>query len=339
MLLNPADKKPKDFSFLDIGQYGSVVEKESYESFSALLDDFYKKRDAAERMRQKSQDIQKTVANALSRAAKKLNAQQLELKEAKGRERLKLFGDLVMANLYRLSKGEKSLEAENYYEDPPAPVAIPLDERLTPAQNAQKYYKDYARAKNKEKYLTEQIRAGQEEIAYLETIFESLGRAENERELNEIRQELAQNGSVAPKKAQREKGKKQKQNEPTQPMKFVSDDGFTILVGKNNLQNDRLTLKTAAKQDLWLHTKNIPGSHTVIFSQGKAIPPQTVTQAAVLAATYSKAKNSHQVPVDYTVIKNVKKPSGAKPGMVIYDHYETAVVSPDEGLAERLRAK
>jgi predicted ribosome quality control (RQC) complex YloA/Tae2 family protein len=336
MLMSPGDKKPKDFSFLNIYQYGTIISQKTYDSFSVLLDDFYEKRDAAERIRQKSQDVLKIINNAISRASKKMNIQKSELVEAKNRDRLKTYGDLIMANLHLLSKGMKSCQVENFYEPELPLISINLDDRLTPAQNAQKYYREYAKARTKEKYLTEQIQTAQSDILYLESILESLEKAENEREFSEIRGELKEAGYINAKKSH-EKGRKIKKSTPTQPMKFLSDDGYTILIGKNNLQNDRLTMKMASKYDLWLHTKNFPGSHTVVVSQGQEIPPRTITQAAILAATFSKAKASHQVPVDYTAVKNVKKPSGAKPGMVIYDHYETAIVTPDENLVQRLR--
>lgn len=338
MLLNPMDKRPKDFSFINIYQYGTMVQEQVYDSFSKLLDEYYERRDAAERMRQKSQDVLKIITNAVSRSSKKLNAQQVELEEAKKREHLKIYGDLIMANLYHLEKGMKACQLENYYDAEAAPVTVALDERLTPSQNAQKYYKEYTKAKTKEKYLSVQIQTAQNDLMYLETVFDNLAKAENEREFSEIRRELQETGYITAKRSE-EKGKKNKKSLPTQPMKFLSDDGFTIMVGKNNLQNDRLTLKMASKYDLWFHTKNIPGSHTVIFSLGKEITQTAIQQAAILAATFSKAKASYNVPVDYTSVKNVKKPSGAKPGMVIYDHYETAIVSPNENLATRLRQK
>ena len=336
MLIESAGNKAKDFSFQNILQYGTMMQEITYESFSVLLDHYYEKRDKDERVRQKTQDILKVVNNAISRTAKKYNLQKTELMQARDRGQLKLYADLIMANLHQMEKGMETIRVQNYYSEDLAEVEIPLDNRLSPSQNAQKYYKEYAKAKTREAYLVEQIRQADTDIDYLESVLENLLKAENEREFLEIRDELSSQGYIK-KKRQTGKNNKTKAQAQTQPMKFCSDDQYTILVGKNNLQNDRLTLKTASKYDLWLHTKAIAGSHTVIVSQGGEIPLRTITQAAILAATYSKAKTSRNVEVDYTVIKNVKKPAGAKPGMVIYDPYETAVVNPDEDLAKRLR--
>lgn len=213
-------------------------------------------------------------------------------------------------------------------------VVIRLDATLTPAQNAQKYYREYRKATIAETYLNEQICADREELAYLDTVFDELSRASGESELGEIREELE---SVGYLKARNRNGRKSRPSKADEPMKFRSTDGFAILAGKNNRQNDRLTLKMAEKRDIWLHTKNIPGSHVIVISNGETISDQAVTEAAIIAASHSRAGESSQVPVDYTQVRNVKKPSGAKPGMVIYENYKTAFVKPDREIVDRLK--
>ena len=206
-----------------------------------------------------------------------------------------------------------------------------LDPRLTPSQNAQKYYSNYRKSMTAEKKLAEQIRIGEEELKYIDSVFESLSRAESEIEINELRLELAEQGYI---RSNRLRGKPVKS---TEPYEYISSDGFKILAGRNNKQNDKLTLKTAAKQDIWLHTHNIAGSHVIIVTNGETPPETTIKEAAVIAALKSKAKDSSKVPVDYCLRKFVKKPVGAKPGMVIFINNKTVYVSPDENLAERLK--
>ena len=203
-------------------------------------------------------------------------------------------------------------------------MRIPIDPLLTPSQNAQKYYKDYRKARTAQEKLTEQIHQAEQELAYIDSVSEALGRAENERDLSEIRQELAEQGYL---RQQKTKGK-QKNTAPAAPMKFITSDGFTVLVGRNNRQNDKLTLKDANNHDMWLHVKNIPGSHTIIVSDRREITEQAILEAAQIAAYYSRAKDSSQVPVDYTFVKHVSKPQGAKPGMVIYVKNKTVYVTP-----------
>lgn len=325
-------KKPMDFSFLDIHQYGGSMFTRTYDSYSQLLDDFYTQRDNIQRMRHRSSDLLKVLANTADRIARKLSLQQKELADCSDRETWKIYGDLISANLYSIQKGDRTARLINFYDEAQSEVVIPLDPRKTPAQNAQKYYGEYRKADTAEKKLRELIEEGQQEAVYIDSVFDALTRAQTNDELTAIRAELAEQGYLRKKGSATKKGKEPK----LAPKRYRSDDGFTILVGRNNVQNDQLTLKEARGRDYWFHTKNIPGSHTIVVSDGQEVPDSTLHQAAILAAVNSKAAESSQVPVDYTLIKNVKKPRGAKPGMVIYVSYQTAYVTPDLELEKRL---
>ena len=314
------DGQPMDFSFFPITQYGSYATVKQIAGFSATVDEFYEERDARERMRVKSHSLQKLLGNLIDRTARKINKQQAELEQCGDREQLRICGDLLHANLYRIERGAAFAEVENFYDENGGTVRIKLNPAVSPAANAQKYYKDYQKAKTAETVLTVQIEKGREELAYLESVADSVERASSERELSQIREELTEQGYL-----RRPKGKAPK---PAQlpPKEFTSSDGFTILVGRNNLQNDRLTLKTAAKTDVWLHTKDIHGSHVIIRTEGKPVSDTAILEAARLAVEHSKARGSGNVPVDYTLVRHVSKPAGAKPGMVIYVKYKTVVV-------------
>ena len=225
--------------------------------------------------------------------------------------------------MYAIAKGAVSVDLPNFYEETQPLVHIKLDPALTPSQNAQKYYKEYRKAKTAEEKLTEQIDLAGKELEYLESVLDALARAETERDLSEIRGELMEQGYLRVPRSKREK-----MASVSAPMRFTTSDGFTVLVGRNNRQNDRLTLKTANNNDIWFHTKNIPGSHTVLVTEGKEPTETAMVEAAQLAAQHSRAKDSAQVPVDYTQIRYVSKPQGAKPGMVIYVNYKTIYVTP-----------
>lgn len=317
--------KPIDFSFLDITQYGNGMELEHCQSFCEILDEFYSRRDLIERMRVRSQDMSKLLANARERLSRKIIAQQAELAACADREQLRICGDILEANLYRINKGDEYCEAENFYDENLAKIKIKLNPALSPTQNAQKYYKDYRKAKTAEQILAVQIEKAHTELEYLEAVSDSLSRAESERELNEIRTELVEQGYI------RTSRKKQKKEAVLPPLEYKSKSGFTILVGRNNRQNDKLTLKQADKNDIWFHTKEIPGSHTVIVTNGQEPDDETILFAAQLAAYHSKARSAGKVPVDYTKIRYVSKPQGSKPGMVIYVNQKTLYVEPFNG--------
>ena len=238
---------------------------------------------------------------------------------------LRIFGDLITSNIYNISKGMTSYTTINFYEDNLSEVIIPLDPVLTPAQNAQKYFSKYNKAKRTKEALIEQLKLVNEEIAYLESLLSSIESSTDIEDIEDIKKELQEQGYVKNKK-----GKVHNEKIKSKPLHFKSDEGFDIYIGKNNRQNDELTFRLAGPMDLWLHTKDIPGSHVIIKTENKEVPEATLLMAANLAAYHSKAKNSSNVAVDYTLRKNVKKPKGAKPGMVIYENQKTIYVTPDE---------
>ena len=331
VMLVDAAGKPSDFTYIDINQYGHTLVSRDFDTYSALLDSFYSERDRIDRMR--GADLLRLLANLSERTARKLAAQRKELLESTERETLKIYGDLINANLYSLEKGQPIAKVENYYEDGSPKIKIPLDPMLTPSQNAQRYYARYRKADTAEKKLRALIEQGESELVYLDTVFDELARASLESELNAIREELAAQGYV------RRAARRGMKEERLAPLRFVSDDGFTILCGRNNLQNDRLTLKDSRKNDIWLHTQKIPGSHVVIVTQGQEVPDRTLEQAAVIAAYHSKARESGKVAVDYTQVRNVWKHPSGRPGLVLYEPYQTAIVEPDAALADRLLEK
>ena len=326
------DGKPWDFTCMPIRQYGDYIDCETAESFSALLDGFYGRRDQQDRIAQKTQALRKSLTNLRNRTARKLENQRLELEKTHDREQLRRLGDIVTANLHAITRGQPRLTAVDFYDPEMREITIQLDPAVSPQQNAAKYYKSYQKAKTAERVLSEQIAKGETELAYLQSVLDELARAESERDVQEIRQELAEGGYVRDTQ-----GKKRMKLPPSRPMRFRSTEGFVIWVGRNNRQNDQLTLKQAAKGDLWLHTQKIHGSHVIIETNGVQPSDETVTEAMVLAAYYSQARGGQNVPVDYTPVKFVKKPAGAKPGMVVYDRYQTGMVTPDEKLVETLR--
>ena len=323
-----------DFTYGPVTQYGTYAETEIYDSFSHLLDDFYEKREQAERVKQKGRDLLKTATTARDRVRRKLAAQEKEMAACLDRDHLRICGELITANLYRMERGQSRLTAQNYYDENCADVDIPLDVRLSPQENAARYFKQYAKAKTAEKYLTAQLQRGREELQYLESVLQELAQAESEQDFNDIRTELTDGGYL------RGRGKKQPGfQRASKPREFRSSAGLRILVGRNNRQNDRLTTKDADKRDIWLHTQKIHGSHVILCTGGAEPDEQSLMEAASLAAYFSQAQGSTKVPVDYTPVKFVKKPAGAKPGMVVYTTYQTMLADPDEELVKRLSVK
>lgn len=328
--------KPRDFSYTAIAQYGSYMIAETCGSFSELLDCFYTARDRTERMHARTAALHKQISNLRARTARKLENQRKELEATYNREQLRQMGDLVTANLHNIQRGQTLLETENFYDPDLSMVRIPLLPTLSPQKNAAKYYKEYAKAKTAETVLTEQIARGETELDYLSSVLDELSRAETERDVSEIRQELTDGGYL---RAQRQKGAKAPRTAKSRPRRFRSSEGFDIWVGRNNRQNDQLTLKDAMKRDLWFHTQKIHGSHVIVDCSAGEPGEATIREAAQLAAQFSQAAEGQNVPVDYTTVRNVKKPTGAKPGMVIYDHYNTLYVTPDSAWAERAEVK
>ncbi len=326
------DGKPQDFSFLPIRQYGKETLCERFDSFSELLDAFYTRRDQAELRRRRSHELSRSIRSARDRLARKLGNQREELKRTETREELRQRAELVTANLYRLKKGDRSLVCQNYY-DPDCPeITIPLDALKTPQQNAAALFKEYRKLKGAELHLTELIDQGEKQLDYLNSVLAELEQAESEKDLADIRRELTETGYL-----KKSRGAKNEKGKPQAPLRFVTDDGFEVLVGRSNVQNDELTTKIARRSDWWLHTQKIHGSHVILRCEGQEPSPLALEQAAAIAAYYSQGREGGKVPVDCAMVRNVRKPSGALPGKVIYTEYKTLLTQADETLVTRLK--
>ena len=323
VMVADAEGKPIEFSFLPLTQYTGQLKEKTFSSFSILLDAFYATKDKQERLRQKSKNLQKQVHNLYERAMRKQTVREQEWHESQQEESAKLYGELLSANLHQMKKGQASVTVLNYYSG--ESIEIPLDVRLAPSANAQKYFKEYKKKQTAKKMLEQLLQEGEKEIAYFTTVQYEVDKAEGEAALNEVRQELKDAGYL---KHYKQKDKKQK---PADFLRYISSDEFLILVGRNNTQNDKLTMKTARGKDLWFHTKEAPGSHVVVMSEGKDIPLTTQTEAAMLAVWHSSQSNAPKTAVDYTEVRNIKKTNDLKPGMVIYDNYHTVYITADEG--------
>ena len=324
--------KPRDFSFMPIRQYGDSMKGESFDSFSALLDAFYARRDRAERQRRRSHELSRSIKTLRDRLVRKLAGQTEELQRTTGRDEIRKNAELITANMYRLKKGDRELLCEDYYQPECPEVKIPLDPLKTPQQNAAAMYKEYNKLKAAEEHLTVLIDQGEKQLDYLNSVLEELSRAETEKDISDIRRELMETGYM--KKA---RGAKPERIKAQAPLRFVSDDGLEILIGRSNTQNDELTTKLARRTDYWLHTQKVHGSHVIVRCDGLEPPETTLEQAASLAVYYSQGRDSGKVPVDYTMVRFVRKPSGAMPGKVIYTDYKTLLAESDENLAHRLK--
>lgn len=322
-IIRDNDGNFKDLCFTRIDQYGGLMKTEQCGSACETLERFYSERDRIARMKQRYQDLFRLLGNTYERILRRTENQRQELRASAEREIFKLKGDLISANLYAIEKGMTSFTCQNFYDENGADITIELDPRLTPSQNMQKYYSAYRKADNAEKRLRVLIEQGEKELLYIDSVSDALSRAQTENDVNELRAELTEQGYIRAQRA------KQKPVKAAPPLEFTSPDGFTILVGRNNKQNDILTCKTAEKTDIWLHVKDITGSHVIIRTEGKTPPDETILYAAGIAAAHSRAKSSAQVPVDYVPVKFVKKPAGAKPGMVIFTNNRTVYVKPD----------
>jgi len=329
-----SEEKPMEFSCLPITQYGSAVTTETYSSFSELLDVFYEAKERQERTRQRGADLIRTATSARDRLRRKLALQEKDYAATQDRDKLRVCGDLITANLYRMERGQTKLVCENFYDENYAEITIQLDPLLTPQQNAAKYYKRYTKAKTAEKYLREQMEIARRDLEYLESVLQEIDQAETEQDFIDIRNELKDAGFLR----KQTKGKKELKR-TTKPREFRTTTGFRVLVGRNNRQNDKLTMKDADHRDIWLHTQKIHGSHVILCTEGQVPDDDTLVEAAKLAAWYSQARESGNVPVDYTPVKNVKKPAGARPGMVIYHVYNTVNVTPDEAFVKARAVK
>ena len=328
------NEKISDFTYGAIAQYEGYAENTALDSFCELLDGFYEKREQAERVKQKGQDLIKTASNARDRVRRKIAMQEKEYAQTQDRDQLRICGELITANLYRMERGAARLTAENYYADGCPAVEIRLDPRLSPQENAAKYFKQYNKAKTAEKMLTEQLTKGRSELQYLESVVQEIQLAESEQDFNDIRAELTEGGYL------RRQGKKQSGfQRASRPREFRSTAGLRILVGRNNRQNDKLTGKDADKRDIWLHTQKIHGSHVILCTDGAEPDAQSIEEAAIIAAFYSQGREGGKVAVDYTPVKFVKKPAGSRPGMVVYTTYQTVMVQPDAELVKKLAIK
>ena len=306
------------------------------DSISKVLENYYQTRDVKDRIHQRASDLRKSITIKLDRLYNKQKKQHEELLESEHADEFKLKGELLTAYIYMIKKGMKEIEVQNFYSSDYSNIKIPLNENLTPSENSQKYFKKYNKLKTAKKEITHQMDINKEEIDYLENILLSIDNCENMDELQDIREELVKLGYA---KVQGKAKPKKETTLTTMPHKFLSSDGTTIFVGKNNKQNDHLTLRIADYDDIWMHTKNIPGSHVIIKCAGTEVSDETIYEGAMLAAYFSKSKMSSKVPVDYTKKKNVKKPSGSKPGMVIYETNSTIYVTPTEEMVAKLKPK
>lgn len=321
---------PKDFSFIDIKQYDHLAVIRHYDTFSQLLDFFYYERVRLMRIKARSADLFKKVTTLQERAVRKALNRAQELEDCKDKETYRLFGDLINANQYRLEKGAPFYDLENYYDDNKI-IRIPADVTLTPAQNAQKCYKEYRKKQVAKTKLSQFIDDANAEAQYFETVLDALSRAETDSEITEIKSELSQQGYI------KKSSDKRKNQKALKPMMFKTRDGFSVLVGRNNIMNDRLTFKTARNYDTWFHVQDSAGSHVICETSGREITDEAIHDCAVIAAYFSKARESSNVAVDYTLVKNIKKPNGAKPGYVIYDPYKTEFATPTFEETESLR--
>jgi predicted ribosome quality control (RQC) complex YloA/Tae2 family protein len=331
---------PVEYAFCPLTQYTAPLESRPFDSAGKLLDAWFETRDRETRIHQRAADILRLLTHAEARIKKKLEAQRTELADCDKADTYRKYGDLITANMYALTRGMQRAELtdyENWQEDAGTygTAVIDLDERLTPSANAQRYYKKYAKARNAKVELTKQIQRGQEELTYIYTIFDALTHAETAADLSEIRDELYRSGY-----ASRMKGYTAPRKQPAPAYaRFRTSGGFTVLCGKNNVQNEYITHKLAEKNDYWFHAKGVPGSHVVLVTGGQEPGDQDFTQAAAIAAQYSKAAGGNLVPVDYLLARNVRKVPGAKPGFVVYHTNWTAYVTPDPEAVAALRVK
>lgn len=321
---------PKDFAFIDIKQYDDLATIKHYDTFSQLLDYFYYERVRLMRIKARSADLFKTVTTLQERAVRKAINRKQELDDCRDKETYKLFGDLISANLYRLEKGAPYYDLENYYNNNKI-IRIPADVTLTPSQNSQKYYKEYRKKQVAESKLNEFIKEANEEAEYFESVIDSLSRAETDSEITAIKSELASQGYI------KKVNDRKKEQKALKPMHFKTRDGFDVYVGRNNIMNDKLTMKTAKNYDTWFHVQSAAGSHVICETSGKQISDGAIHDCAVIAAYFSKARESSNVAVDYTLVKNIRKPNGAKPGFVVYDPYKTEFATPTIDEVESLK--
>ena len=326
------DGKPRDFSFMPISQYGLAVSCREEESFSKLLDSFYSQRDRAEQQRRRSHQLFKTVRTIRDRIQRKLASQTEELRRTEDRDTVRKTAELVTANIYRIKKGDRSLECVDYYDTESPTIRIALDPLKSPQQNASALFKEYNKLKAARSHLTGLIEEGERQLDYLNSVLELLSLSETEKDISDIRRELIATGYL-----RKQGGSKADRSKAQAPWRFVTDDGFEVLAGRSNVQNDELTTKTGRRTDYWFHTQRLHGSHVILRCNGLEPTELAIAQASAIAAYYSQGREGGKVPVDYTMLRFVRKPSGALPGKVIYTDYKTIMTEADEALVKRLK--
>ena len=331
-MLKNEENKPFDFSFIPVNQYADKFVMTEFSSYSELLECFYREKDINDRNRHRGQELFRVVNNNIERVSKKLNLQHEDLKKCADRDKYKVYAELINAYIYKLEKGSFYYDVENYYEGGKT-VRIPCEASLSPQKNAQRYFRLYKKAVKAEQMLITLIEKGEEELEYLKSVEDELTRCRSEAETNAIREELTESGYLRKRNI---KGSKKKAK-ALEPHRFITSDGFTVLVGRNNVQNDRLSMKEANNHDMFLHVQKQPGSHVIIISDNRDISDRAIEEAAVIASVYSSASQSSLVTVDYTFVRNLKKPVGAKAGYVIYHVYNSINVKPDAQQVEKKR--
>lgn len=314
-------EKPLDFHIIPLLADSPEVTTLTFDSLSEALEYFYAHRDSSNRVKQKSTDLDKNVKNILQKLYLKKQRLQEDLLEAENSERYRLFGELLTANLHQIRPGESTVKVVNYYDG--EELQVPLDKRLSPSKNAQQYFKKYGKAKTAVREKKLQLEELETDILYVESVAEFLENASTPEDVEVLRTELADNGFMKKRKAV---GKPSKVK--SKPFEYQSKEGLRIVAGRNNMDNDQLTFKSAGPKDLWFHAKDLAGSHVILFTEGQEPSEESIRQAASIAAYHSKGKNSENVPVDYTRVKYVKKPKGAKPGMVIFTDNRTIYINP-----------
>lgn len=317
------DGAPADFHVLKIPEYEERYESREFESVSTAASWYFRHRASSNRVRQKAQTLEKSLQSLLKKIRLKKQRLAEDILKAENSEKYRLYGELITANIHMMKTGDKEATVTNYYDG--QPITIPLDVRYAPAKNAQMYFKKYSKSKTAVIEKNKQLGEADEDIAYLESVLSFVEKAETTEEVDALRQELVDGGYLRRRKV---KGLQKKKK--MQPHEYRTTGGFRILVGRNNKENDELTTRKAGRMDLWFHTKDIPGSHTILFTEGREVDDESIFQAAGIAAWHSKGRESENVPVDYTEIRHVKKPNGAKPGMVIFTDNRTVYVTPKD---------
>ncbi len=331
---------PIEFSFIKPSYFGKDMEYKHFDSLSEALDCFYAERDKEQRVKQRASDILKMLTNAESRLIKKIDSQEKELADCERGEQYKRLGDLITSNIYLLKRGDKTVELIDYEswdeeKDDFKRIIVELDERLTPPANAQRYFKLYNKSKNAKVELAKQIEIAKKELEYIYSVFDALTKAETTIDLTEIRDELYRSGYASKMKGY---AASKKEHKPS-PSEFISTNGYRVLCGKNNYQNEYITHKVAEKHDYWFHAKNVAGSHVLLITNGEEPPAEDFTDACEIAAYHSKAQKGQQVEVDYLLCRGVKKVPAAKPGFVVYHNNWSAYVTPNEEKIQRMKVK